>query len=674
MSPEYAPYGLWESPITADAIAEDSVSMSDIFVDPVTKDIYYIEQRASEGGRYVLLSNQTQNEVFAKDFNARTRVHEYGGAAAIAYNGTVYSSNFADFLVYAAKDGKIQPITPEDPKKIYRYADFSVHPVHTDLLVAILEDHTHDTPQTVRNSLCVIDSAATTVTSLVCTENAQREFYAAPTFSPSGDRLAWQFWEHPDMPWEGGQLYVADVHYNPNTHTLSLSNTKLVAGSASTISACYPLWASNDKLLFTSDEGEEGNRFANLWECTQACTKPVLSSVVQQDFCMPPWTLGNYPFAFLDDSGTKAICVAWRGGRSVLYVVDITTGSYTEIKDESFDFVVVEHVQRVSDYTFVFTGLRSNAPGAAMLCTLIGPSFIPDFQVLGSTASTSAAPFPEGIISLPIPLELKLAGDNIVYAVYYAPNNPAYAGSSIPNEKPPCVLGVHGGPTGLEPQNLNWLKQYFTSRGYAWLDINYSGSSCYGRTYVERLKGNWGITDVSDCIEAVQSPELRSLIDTKRTAIRGGSSGGYTVLASISLASSVASKTKFFASATSNFGISNLELLADDTHKFELMYMTKLLGGTKEEIPHVYHDRSPVYFSARIETPLLVLQGNDDEVVPPAQSWTIIDGVIKNKGHVEAHFFDGEQHGWRTSETIKKAIEFEREWYEKSMVRASVSK
>ncbi|KAG1863162.1 Alpha/Beta hydrolase protein [Suillus subluteus] len=616
--------------------------MSDIFVDPVTKDIYYIEQRASESGRYVILSNQTQSEVFAKDFNARTRVHEYGGAAAIAYNGTVYSSNFADFLVYAAKDGKIKPITPEDPKKIYRYADFCVHPVHTDLLVAILEDHTHDTPQTVRNSLCVINSTATAVTSLVCTEDAQREFYAAPTFSPSGDKLAWQFWEHPDMPWEGGQLYVADVHYNSNTHTLSLSNTKLVAGSANTISAC--------------------------------AHKPVLSSVVQQDFCMPPWTLGNYPFALLDDNGTKAICVAWRGGRSVLYVVDITTGSYKEIKDESFDFVVIEHVRRMSDYTFVFTGMRSNAPGAAMLCTLTGPSFVPDFQVLKSTASTSAAPFPEGIISLPTPLELKLADNRIVHAVYYAPNNPAYAGSSISNEKPPCVLGVHGGPTGLETQSLKWLKQYFTSRGYAWLDINYSGSSCYGRAYVERLKGNWGITDVSDCIEAVQSPELRSLIDTKRTAIRGGSSGGYTTLAAISLASSAASKTKFFASATSNFGISNLELLADDSHKFELMYMIKLLGGTKEEIPHVYHDRSPVYFSARIETPLLVLQGNDDRVVPPAQSWTIIDGVIKNKGRVEAHFFDGEQHGWRASDTIKRTIEFEREWYEKSMVRTSVSK
>ncbi|KAG2354947.1 Alpha/Beta hydrolase protein [Suillus spraguei] len=617
MSQKYAPYGLWESPITADAIAEDSISMSDIFVDPITKDIYYIEQRASEGGRYVLLSNKTQSE--------------YGGAAAIAYNGTVYSSNFADFLVYAAKDGKIKPITPEDPKKIYRYADFCVHPVHTDLVVAILEDHTHDTPQTVRNSLCVINSTATTVTSLVCTENAQREFYAAPTFSPSGDRLAWQFWEHPDMPWEGGQLYVADVYYNPTTHALSLSNTKLVAGSASTISACYPSWASDDKLLFTSDEGEEGNRFANLWVCTQARTKPVLSSAVQQDFCMPPWTLGNYPFASLDDNGTKAICVAWRGGRSVLYVVDITTGSYNEIKNESFDFVVIEHVRRVSDYTFVFTGLQSNAPGAAMLCTLTGSSFAPDFQVLKSTALMSAAPFPEGIISLPTPLELKLADNKIVYAVYYAPKNPAYAGSSIPNEKPPCVLGVHGGPTGLETQNLNWLKQYFTSRGYAWLDINYSGSSCYGRAYVYRLKGNWGIADVSDCIEA-------------RTAIRGGSSGGYT--------------TKFFASATSNYGISNLELLADDTHKFELLYMTKLLGGTKEEIPDVYHDRSPMYFSSRIETPLLVLQGNDDEVVPPAQSWTIIDGVIKKQG------------AW----TIKRAIEFEREWYERSMVRTSVSK
>jgi dipeptidyl aminopeptidase/acylaminoacyl peptidase len=669
MAKKYAPYGLWESPITTDAITQNSFSLSSIFVDPVTKDIYYIEQRASEGGRSVVLSNKTKKEVFDKDFNARTRVHEYGGGAAIAYNGTVYSSNFADFRVYAAKDGNIKPITSEDPKKIYRYADFCVHPVHTDILVAILEDHTDDTPHTVRNSLCVINSTATTVASLVSTEDAQIEFYAAPTFSPSGDKLAWQFWKHPDMPWEGGQIYVADVHYNSNTNTLSLSNTKLVAGEANNISACYPLWASNDKLLFTSDE----SKFANLWEYTQTYTKPVLSSVVQQDFCMPSWTLGNYPFAFLDENGTKAICVAWRDGRSVLYVVDIAAGSYVEIKDKSFDFVVVNNVCRLSDYTFVFTGLQSNAPGAAMLCTLTGPSLVPNFRVLSSPALTSATPYPEGIISLPIPLELKVTGDKIVYAVYYAPKNPAYAGSSIPDEKPPCVLGVHGGPTGLESQSLSWLKQYFTSRGYAWLDVNYSGSSCYGRAYVERLQGNWGITDVNDCIDAVQSPQICSLIDTKRTAIRGGSAGGYTTLAAISLDSSAGSKTKFFASATNSYGISDMELFAKDTHKFELMYIIKLLGGTIEEIPEVWHDRSPVYFSGNIKTPLLVLQGNDDAIVPPAQSWTIIDGILKSKGHVEAHFFDGEQHGWRTSETVKKAIEFEREWYEKSMVRSTVA-
>ncbi|KAG1827909.1 Alpha/Beta hydrolase protein [Suillus variegatus] len=632
MAQKYAPYGLWESPITADAIAQDSVALTTIFVDPVTKDIYYIELRASEDGRCVLMNNKTQKEVFGKDFNARTRVHEYGGGAAIAYNGTVYSSNFTDFRLYAAEDGNIKPITPEDPNKLYRYADFCVHPVHTDLLVAILEDHTNDTPRTVRNSLCVVNSSAATITSLVSTEDAEIEFYAAPTFSPSGDKLAWQFWKHPDMPWEGGQIYVADVHYNSNTHTLSLSNTKLVAGEANNLSACYPLWASNDKLLFTSDE----SNFANLWEYTQACTKPVLSSVVQQDFCMPSWTLDDYSFALLDENGTKAVCVAWRAGRSVLYVVDIATGSYVEIKDESFDFVVVNNVCRLSDYTFVFTGLQSNAPGAAILCTLTGPSFT-------------------------------------VYAVYYAPNNPAYAGSSIPGEKPPCVLGVHGGPTGLETQQLNWVKQYFTSRGYAWLDVNYSGSSCYGRAYVERLQGNWGIADVSDCIGAIQSPQVSSLIDTKRTAIRGGSAGGFTTLAAISLDSSAASKVKFFASATDSCGISNMELFAEDTHKFELMYIIKLLGGTKEEIPKVWHDRSPVYFSANIKTPLLVLQGNDDAVVPPAQSWTIIDGIIKSKGHVEAHFFDGEQHGWRTSGTLKKLIEFEREWYEKSMVRPAVA-
>lgn len=338
-----------------------------------------------------------------------------------------------------------------------------MHPVHTNLLVAILEDHTDDMPHTVRNSLCVINSTSVTVAHLVCTEDAQNEFYAAPTFSPSGDKLAWQFWKHPDMPWEGGQIYVADVRYDLTTHTLNLSGGRLVAGRANTVSACYPLWASNDKLLFTSDE----SGFANIWEHTQASTKAVLSSPMEEDFCMPPWRLGSYPFAFLDEDGTKAICAAWRGGRSVLYVVDVTKGSYLEVKDKSFDFVLVDHIRRLSENTFVFTGQRSNSPGEAMLCTLTGSSFVPDFRVLRSTASVSSTPLPQSIISLPMPLTLELS-DRLVYAVYYAPKNPEYAGSSIAGEKPPCVVSVHGGPTALEGQGLNLLKQYFTSRGYAW--------------------------------------------------------------------------------------------------------------------------------------------------------------------------------------------------------------
>jgi len=338
-----------------------------------------------------------------------------------------------------------------------------VRPVHTDLIVAILEDHTDDTPQTVRNSLCVINSTAITVAPLVCTEDAQNEFYAAPTFSPSGDKLAWQFWKHPDMPWEGGEIYVADVHYDATTNSLTIGEKKLVAGHANTISACYPLWATNDKLLFTSDE----SGFANLWEYTQASTNAVLSSPLREDFCMPPWVLGNNPFAFLDENGTKAICVAWRDGRSVLYVVDITDGSHLELDTKLFDFVDIEHVHRLSENAFVFTGLRSNAPGAAVLCTLTGSSFEPDFQVLRSSASASSTPLAEDIISLPRPLTLQLA-DGPVYVVFYAPKNPKYAGSSIPGEKPPCVVGVHGGPTGLEGQGLSLLKQYFTSRGYAW--------------------------------------------------------------------------------------------------------------------------------------------------------------------------------------------------------------
>jgi len=255
-----------------------------------------------------------------------------------------------------------------------------------------------------------------------------------------------------------------------------------------------------------------------------------------------------------------------------------------------------------------------------------------------------------------------------LYVVYYAPKNPKYAGSSIPGEKPPCIVGSHGGPTSMEAQVLSWTKMYYTSRGYAWLDVNYGGSSGYGREYISRLAGNWGVVDVQDCQDAPKmlAAAPHALIDGARVALRGGSAGGFTTLAALS----IPQDTSYFKAAASSYGISDLVSLAQFTHKFELKYMDKLLGGSPQEIPEVYAARSPVNHAGRITSPLLVLQGDQDKVVPPEQSEKIVNTIIEHGGadRVKYHIFQGEGHGWRLATTIKAALQFEHNWYDKKLL------
>ncbi|KAH7886673.1 Alpha/Beta hydrolase protein [Phlebopus sp. FC_14] len=653
--PLTAPYGKWESPITPDSIVQGNIVFDDVFVDPVTSVVYHIERRAEEGGRYVIINTKTNEDLIPSPYSARTGVEEYGGAAAIAYDGIVYFSHFADNKVYAVKgDNSPEPVTPENPK--YRYANFTVHPVHKHLLVSILEDHTVDTPQTVVTTLCVINTNLKTVYPFV----TGADFYASPVFNPSGTKIAWKEWYHPDMPWEGSLLYVADVLVQDQS--LVVLNRAHVAGEELTKAVSYPAWSSDTKLIFTSDQS---NGFQNpfTYSTITGTTELACSAPLQEDFGGPAWILGNYPFAILGD-GDHAAFTAFRDGRNILYIVNLNQRSDPqEVKD--FPFSVAEHVRRLSPTSFVFTASKSDAPGGLVLCTLTGPSFAPTYDMLKSSTSTSGN---EDYVSPPRPITLQRSGGPL-YVVYYAPKNPRYSGSNIPGEKPPCIVGVHGGPTALEAQVLNWSKMYYTSRGYAWLDVNYGGSSGYGREYIQRLAGNWGVVDVQDCKEApsMLASAPYSLIDGSRVAIRGGSAGGFTTLASLS----IPQDTSYFKAATSLYGVSDLVSLAQFTHKFELKYMGKLLGGTPEEIPEVYDARSPVKHADRITVPLLVLQGAEDKIVPPAQAESIVNQIKAQPGgedKVEYHLFEGEGHGWRLASTIKQALRYEHEWYNKKLL------
>ncbi|TFK67994.1 alpha/beta-hydrolase [Pluteus cervinus] len=713
-----APHGTWISPITVDQLVSDSVKPSDAIVDPITSTIYHIEGRPSEGGRSVLVQSKTGLSVIdsgtnPSTFDVRTSVHEYGGAAAIVYNDIAYFSNFGDGRVYRVRvpgssDGlseEPEPVTPLPPNSkpsnpTYRFANFDVHPLHPHLLVAIFEDHTIDLPSSVVSTLCVIDTKKKTITDLV----KGVDFYATPTFSPGdGKYLAWQQWNHPDMPWQGGEIHAAEVVVDSGEGrevTLEVKDDRHVAGEKKRISAGYPLWINQTTLAFLNDV----SGYLNPWvyDVTTNTSRPAFKHPVPLDFGALLWGLNSTPHALVGERwGTYT---ATKNGRNVLLVVDyfddkrepVQVKVEGEGEGEVGKFVTMWYIRTVDREkgTFVLVagqvdkelgvvigkvdidklkegnrGHEISGDGSAVKGTL-------ETIYWSSRSKADSRDFKnplDAYISYPIPKTLYVQPDNApVHVVLYLPFNPKYEGTNTENEKPPCVVHVHGGPNGITTQTLDWSKQYWTSRGWAWLDVNYGGSSGYGRAYLERLDGNWGVVDVNDCIAAAKAlgTSTEPLIDLKRTVIRGGSAGGYTTLCALSNSPST-STTKAnvdfeFATGNSFYGVTDVKLFLGITHKFELHYLLRLMGGTPEEVPDVYEDRSPLKRAEKGafgKKPILVLQGEDDKVVPKEQADKLVAVIEDHQGQVEYEAYPGEGHGWRKAETITDSIKREIRFY-----------
>lgn len=656
MSPLTAPYGTWTSPITAEAITKRAIGISDVIVDRITSEVYHIESRPSEGGRNVLVHTTSGQDVVGEGWNVRTAVQEYGGGAAIVHNKIAYFSNLSDGGVYRVKDGG-QPECVSPEGKPYRYACLEPHPDKKHLLVSILEDHTIDNPSDVVTTLVIINTVTKSLHPLV----SGADFYAMPKFSPGGNRITWQQWYYPDMPWDGGEVHIADVIVNDNT--LSLTGEIHVAGVRGKVSAGYPSWRDNDNLIFTSDE----SGYINPWKFTNGMALPLFPEPIAEDFGAPLWVLSFSFYAFIDKEGKFALFSAVKNGRDVLYLVDLNGGSPPKLINSPF--VAIDMIKTISleREEVVFKGQQTDDKPAIIHCSL-SSLLKQDFLVLKTTPAVmvDGVPLPHTVISLPQPMTFKVPpNDSPLHVVYYPPYNPRYSGSSIEGEKPPCIVSIHGGPTGLTKQGLNWATQYFTSRGWGWLDVNYGGSSGYGREYIERLSGNWGVVDVEDSITAAQtlSSPPYDLIDNKRLVIRGGSAGGFTVLAALSIASNV----EVFAAATSFFGVGDLQKLYEFTHKFESKYLAKLVGGTPKEVPEIYKARSPIHHADNIVSPLLILQGEIDLVVPKDQSEAIYNSIKQRGGVIEYKLYPGEGHGWRKEENMRDAIERELGFYEKAL-------
>lgn len=628
------PYGAWPSPISIAAAVAGSLSLREPRFDG--DDVYWLEGRPSEGGRSVIVrraADGTIVDVTPAGFNVRTRAHEYGGGAHAVDGGVAWFSNFDDDRLYRQAAGEEpRPITAAERM---RYADLIVDR-RRDRLICAVEDHRHlpegdgaaagdgeRIPEPV-NFLGAVDLDSGALSVLAEGD----DFYSSPRLSPDGNRLAWLSWRHPNMPWDGSLLWVADVAPGG-----ALSGARVVAGGANE-SIVQPEWAPDGSLVFVSD----ASGWWNLYRLAEGeGAQPVALARMEAEFAGPQWVFGLSWYG-IDVEGT-IVAIAHRDGRDELWRIDGSAQQIDLPRTEVRDLVV-------ADGRVAFIAGQPTEPAGVVLLDLASG----DWQYLRRTSEQAADP---AYVSVPEAITFPTTDGAMAHALYYPPTNPGAVAPA--GELPPLVVMSHGGPTSRATSALSLEKQVFTSRGFAVVDVNYGGSNGYGREFMRRLDGSWGIVDVDDCINAARSLSARGLVDERRMAIRGGSAGGYTTLCALVF-------HDVFAAGASHYGVGDLEALARFTHKLESHYLDRLVGPYPDRVD-VYRARSPIHFIERIKRPLIVLQGLDDRVVPPAQAEQIVAALQAARAPHAYLPFPGEGHGFRVAANITRALEAELSFY-----------
>lgn len=615
-----APYGAWESPITSSLIVSETIGLGGVATDG--ERVYWLEGRPAEGGRNVLVSRtpdgQTQ-DITPKGFNVRTRVHEYGGGAFAIKNETVYFSNFADGRLYAQTPDSEPRAIVGDAK--LRYADMRID-TPRDRLICVREDHTGDGEAL--NTIVSIDRATGKTDVLV----SGNDFYASPSLSPDGSQLAWLTWNHPCMPWDGTELWVATIGENG-----TVENPQKVAGSQ-TESIFQPQWSPDGVLYFVSDRTD----WWNLYRWRDGAIEPL--HPIAAEFATPQWVFGMSTYAFAGDG--RIVCTYTQQGLWHLATIDTTTKEFRPIETP---YTQISGITAAGDRVLFLGGSADRATAIVQLDLATQTS-----EILRQSTQIDLDP---GYLSTPKPIEFPTENGTTAFAFFYPPTNRDY--SAPEGEKPPLLVKSHGGPTASTSTSLRLSIQYWTSRGFAFLDVNYGGSTGYGREYRQRLQGNWGIVDVDDCANAARYVAERGWVDGGRLAIAGGSAGGYTTLAALTF-------RDVFKAGASYYGVSDLEVLATDTHKFESRYLDGLIGPYPER-QDLYQARSPIHFTDRLSCPTIFFQGLEDKVVPPNQAEMMV-AALEKKGLPVAYVpFEGEQHGFRKGENIKRALDGEFYFY-----------
>ncbi len=613
-----ASFGSWRSPISSDLIVRGVVGLAEVMLDGSA--VYWLESRPGEGGRNVVVLRTPKGcteDVTPQPFNARTRVHEYGGGDFAVHEGTVYFSNFADQRIYRrAPDSEPEPLTRENGR---RYADMVID---QDRLIAVREDHTRPEPV---NEIVAID-LENGEESVLASGN---EFYSSPRLSPDGRRLAWLTWNHPNMPWDGTELWVCDLGADG-----SPENTERVAGGRDE-SIFQPEFSPEGVLHFASDR----TGWWNLYR--EGRTVPLCER--EAEFGLPQWVFGMSTYAFV--SPGRIVCSYTERGSSRLATLDTETGELEPI-EMPYTSIASVRAGGAADGGVVFLGSSPTEPACVVRLDLSSGHH----EVLRRSGDLEIDP---GYLSVPEPVEFPTENDNTAYAFFYPPKNMDYVAPE--GELPPLLVMSHGGPTAATTTALDPEIQYWTSRGIAVLDVNYGGSTGYGREYRRRLDGRWGVVDVEDCANGATYLAERGIVDGGRLMITGGSAGGYTTLCALTF-------TDTFAAGASHFGVSDVEVLARETHKFESRYLDRLIGPYPERAD-LYRERSPIHFTERLSCPVIFFQGLEDEVVPPNQAETMFAALRKKGLPVSYVPFEGEQHGFRRAENIRRALDGELYFY-----------
>ena len=624
--PQTAPYGTWRSPITPEMVTEAGIRLGEIKTDGT--DVYWLEGRPAEGGRNVIVqlaADDAPSDVTPQDYNVWNRVHEYGGAAYEVRDGVICFSNFADQRVYRQRSGEQPvPVTPESAIPAGdRFADGRFTPDGI-FLACVRERHVEDREAINEIVAVQVESGEQTVLA------SGHDFYSFPRLSPDGTRLAYTAWDHPNMPWDEAELWVASFDGSDGS---SSGAVRVTGGSGESV--FQPEWSPNGTLHFVSDR----TGWWNLYALADGDAEPLFPGEAESG--EPQWVFGQSTYTFLPD-GSIALIVGGKAGRRLL-IID----SNRQAREIALPYTSIGGLVSAGTDLIAIAASATDPAAIIRIDTCSGA-----VKVVKKSAEIEVE---EGLVSRPESITFPTGDGEEAHAYYYPPTNPEFNAPST--EKPPLIVLSHGGPTSSASASFSLEVQFWTSRGFAVTDVNYRGSTGYGRAYRDALKGRWGVVDTEDCINAARHLVDQGLADESRAIIKGGSAGGYTTLCALVF-------HDYFAAGASYYGVADAETLATDTHKFESRYLDGLIGPYPEA-RDLYRQRSPIDYVDQLSCPVIIFQGLEDEIVPPSQAEAMVE-ALEAKGVPYAYLpFPGEQHGFRIAANIRRTLEAELYFYGK---------